>query len=63
MDVGIGTSAVPRGYKKIRVHMVYDMKVTLQRKARLVADGQLTDTPIDSVYSSVVSLRGFKTVL
>jgi hypothetical protein len=63
MDVGIGTSAVPRGYKKIRVHMVYDMKVTLQRKARLVADGQLTDTPVDSVYSSVVSLRGLKTVL
>ena len=62
-DMGIGTKAVPHGYKKIRVHMVYDMKVTLQRKARLVADGQLTDTPVDSLYLSVVSLRGLKTTL
>jgi hypothetical protein len=63
MDMGIGTKLVPSGYKKIRVHMVYDMKVTLQRKSRLVADGQLTDTPVDSVYSSVVSLRGLKITL
>ena len=28
-----------------------------------MADGQLTDTPVDSVYSSVVSLRGLKTTL
>jgi hypothetical protein len=63
MDVGIGTLAVPNGYKKIQVHMVYDMKVMLQRKACLVADGQLTDTPVDIVYLSVVCLRGLKTVL
>ena len=29
-----------------------------RHKARLVAGGHLTETPIDSVYSSVVSLRG-----
>jgi hypothetical protein len=63
-DMGLGTERVPPGYKKIRVHMVvYDVKFTLQRKARLVADGQLTDTPVDSVYSSVVSLRGLKMTL
>ena len=33
-----------------------------RRKARLVAGGHLTDTPIDSVYSSVVTLRGIRTV-
>ena len=32
----------------------------LKRKARLVAGGHLTPTPIHSVYSSVVSLRGLK---
>ena len=60
-DKGIG--ACPKGHKKIRVHMVYDVKPTLQRKARLVADGHLTETPIDGTYSSVVSLRGLKLVL
>ena len=50
----------PPGYKKIRVHMVYDVKHDLRRKARLVADGHLTKVPLDSVYSSVVSLRGLR---
>ena len=53
----------PIGYKRIRVHMVYDVKPDLRRKARLVADGHLTDIPIDSVYSSVVSIKGLKYVL
>jgi Reverse transcriptase (RNA-dependent DNA polymerase) len=46
---------VPPGYKKIDCHMVFDVKVDLTRKARLVADGHQTDVPKDSVYSSVVS--------
>ena len=29
----------------------------------MVADGHLTDVPLDSVYSSVVSLRGLRLVL
>jgi hypothetical protein len=33
-----------------------------RHKARLVAGGHLTETPIDSVYSSVVSLRGIRIV-
>jgi Reverse transcriptase (RNA-dependent DNA polymerase) len=33
-----------------------------RHKARLVAGGHLTDAPIDSVYSSVVSLRGVRMV-
>ena len=54
---------VPEGHKNIRVHMVYDVKHDGRHRARLVANGQLTDIPIDSVYSGVVSLRGFRMLL
>jgi hypothetical protein len=54
---------VPQGYKKIRVHFVFDVKHDGRHKARLVADGHLTDIPVESVYSGVVSLRGFRLVL
>ena len=40
----------PPGYKKIRVHFVVDVKHDGRHKARLVADGHLTDVPLDSVY-------------
>ena len=50
----------PSNYKKIRCHMVYAVKHDGRHKARLVAGGHLTDTPVDSVYSSVVSLRGIR---
>jgi len=55
-------ATVPEGHKKIRVHMVYDVKHDGRYKARLVAGGHMTDTPIDSVYSGVVSLRGIRIV-
>ena len=48
------------GYKKITVHLVFAVKHDGRHKARLVAGGHLTDTPVDSVYSSVVSLRGIR---
>src|SRR5210317_1397723 len=32
-------------------------------KARLVAGGHLTETPVSGVYSSVVSLRGLRLVI
>jgi len=49
----------PSGYKRISVHLVFDVKHDGQYKARLVADGHLTDAPIESVYSGVVTIRGF----
>ena len=52
-------SKPPDGYKKIRVHLVFDMKHDGRHKACLVAGGHLTEVPIESVYSGVVSLRGF----
>ena len=59
LDKGRGFLPGP-GYKKIRCHLVYAVKHDGRHKARLVAGGHLTDTPIDSVYSSVVSLRGIR---
>jgi hypothetical protein len=58
----------PTGYKRIRVHVVYDVKDDGRHKAtrcRLVpvADGYLTDIPLDSVYSGIVSLREFRLIL
>ena len=52
--------AIGKDYKKITVHLVFACKHDGRRKARLVAGGHLTDTPIDSVYSSVVSLRAIR---
>ncbi len=46
---------VPVGYSKLKVHLVFDIKLDLTRKARLVADGHLTPDPIDSRYAGVVS--------
>ena len=44
------------GFKKITVHLIFDVKYDVRHKARLVAGGYLTDTPIDSVYAGAVSL-------
>jgi len=50
----------PKGYQKIRVHMVYDVKHDGRHKARLVADGHLTDIPLEAVYSGVVTLKSLR---
>jgi len=47
---------IPVGFKHITCHMIFDVKmVGLVRKARFVAGGHLTDPPVESVYSSVVT--------
>lgn len=61
IDKGKGYSP-GKDYKRINVHLVYAVKHDGRHKARLVADGHLTETPIDSVYSSVVSLRGIRMI-
>ena len=62
VDKGKGGEA-PAGYKKIRCHMIYDVKHDGRHKARLVAGGHLTDPNTDSVYSGVVSLRGIRLIV
>ena len=58
-DMGKGKPP-PRDYKKIRVHFVFDVKHDLRLKSRLVAEGNLTTPPKDSVYSGVVTLRSLR---
>jgi hypothetical protein len=53
----------PIGYKKIRVHLIYDFKHDGRHKARLVEDHHLADIPLESLYSGVFSLRGSRIVL
>ena len=48
----------PDGYKKIKVHLINDIKHNIRLNTRCVADGHFTEIPLDSVYSGVVSLRG-----
>jgi hypothetical protein len=52
----------PTGYKMIRCHLIYDVKHDARHKSRLVAGGHLTDTPLDIVYSGVVSQRSVKMI-
>lgn len=61
-DLGKHAGA-PKGYTQIKVHFVFDVKHDGRHKARLVADGHLTDVPTESVYSGVVSLRGLRLIL
>ena len=43
------------GYQEIGCHMVFDVKMNFERKARFVAGGHTTETPASATYSSVVS--------
>jgi len=52
-----------KGYNKIWVHLVFDVKHDGRHKTCLVADGHLTDILLESVYSGVVSLCGLCLVL
>ena len=45
----------PVGHAQLKVYLVFDAKLDLTRKARLVADGHLTPDPVDSTYAGVVS--------
>ena len=47
----------PPGYQQMPLRVVFDVKQSLQRKALIVARGDKTDPPKDSVYSGVASLR------
>ena len=62
MDRGIGVDP-PKGYRKIRVHIVFDVKHDGRHKARFVAGGHLTPIPMESVYSGVISLRGVRLLI
>ena len=56
----VSSAKPPNDHKKITVHMVYAVKHDGRHKARLVAGGHSIEAPVNSVYSSVVSLRGVR---
>ena len=58
-DLGKGGKP-PEGYKKVKLITVYDVKHDGWHKTRIVAGGHLTDIPMESVYSRVVSLQGIR---
>ena len=53
----------PKGYHRIKVHLVFAVKFDGRHKARLVADGHLTPEPIENIYSGVVSQRNLRLVI
>ena len=53
----------PKGYHRIKVHLVFAVKFVGRHKARLVADSHLAPEPIDNIYSGVVSLRNLRLVI
>jgi hypothetical protein len=61
-DKGKGTTPGEE-FKKIRVHLVYACKHDGRYKARLCANGNLTEILVNSVYSGVVSLKSLHTVI
>ena len=54
-DILDDDEGLPVGYSKLGVHLIFDVKMDLTRKARLVADGHQTPDPLESTYAGVVS--------
>ena len=52
---------IPRDFRLIRVHTIFDIKINGRHKSCVVADGHLAAVPSKSVYSGVVSLQGLRT--
>jgi hypothetical protein len=48
-------NVIPAFWKPVGVHMMFDVKMDLTRKARLVANGHETEVPTESTYSTVVT--------
>ena len=53
----------PVQYKKASGHMVFDIRMTLERKARWVKDGHRTPEPDNSTYAGVVSRESIRIAL
>ena len=59
----VGKNApAPQGYQQIPIRIVFDVKQSLKRKARMVARGDKTNPPRESVYSGVASMRSLRIV-
>jgi len=54
---------VPKGYKYIPLHFVFDVKSDGTRKARLVAGGDVISSPACPLYSSVVKTDSVRIIM
>ena len=54
---------LPIDSKEIGVHLIFDVKMDLTRKARLVAGGHKTPDPVDTTYAGVVTRESVRIVL
>ena len=57
------SKTVPPGWTKVTGHLVFDVKMSLQRKARWVLDGHLTPDVDYSTYAGVVSRESVRIAL
>ena len=53
----------PARYKPLKVLTVYDIKHDGCHQAHMVAAGHLTEVPIESMYSGVISLHGIRLMI
>ena len=53
----------PQGYTKVSGHLVFDVRMTLERKARWVKDGHRTPEPVNSTFAGVVSRESISIAL
>ena len=53
----------PKGYHKIKFHLMFAVNFDGRHKARLVADGHLAPEAVENIYSGVVSLRNLRLVI
>jgi len=52
--------SIPEGYQMIPMWIIFDVKMNLTRKARLVAGGHVTKTPAWDCYCSVASRQSVR---
>ena len=53
----------PASYKLLKILLVYDVKHDGQHRARMVAARHLSEVPVESMYSGVISLRGIRLMI
>ena len=59
-----GDEQIPPGHQYIRCHMIFDIKMEdFRRKARYVAQGNMTEAPATLTYASVVSRESVRIAL
>jgi hypothetical protein len=62
-DIMDDSESLPPGWSRASGHMVFDVRMTLERKARWVKDGHRTPEPDNSTYAGVVSRESVRIAL